>query len=152
MPEYRVWNCMVEELAKREGGAVRTPNGLPIGCIKHDGTMWEHEHGDHPSYMFPVDADYVGPIDDGHRGDYEAICGKLPASDDEARRTYHETHALIYTDGNVAMTMYETCYTLWSVRTGDVIWSRLSKPGKHRLTVSSLDRIRAAKPAGSTHC
>ena len=34
--------CSIEH-AKKQGGTVHCPNGLPIRCIKHDTTMWEHE-------------------------------------------------------------------------------------------------------------
>ena len=43
---YCNWDCHVQAVI-REGGRVHTPNGLPVRCIKADGTLLEHEHGDH---------------------------------------------------------------------------------------------------------
>lgn len=56
---YCDWTCHVE-YAKKLGGEIHTPNGLPISCVKADGTMLEHEHGDHKDYKFPVVVTYVG--------------------------------------------------------------------------------------------
>lgn len=106
---YCSWECMIDE-AKKNGGAVHCPNGLPIASIKHDGTMWEHEHGDHPDYKFPVDVDFVG------------IRPDLPDWDCSYRM---ETHALLYTDGSIALTVYECNYTLFSLGNGML----LSGPG-----------------------
>ncbi len=113
---YCNWDCMVAE-AKANGGQVICPNGLPIRSIRRDGNMYEHEHGDHPDYKFPVDVLYVGPIDDDDRKRWTEFMGR-PLTDEEVLRMEDETHALIYTDGFIAVTMYECCYAIFNLGTG----------------------------------
>lgn len=88
---YCDWDCHVEH-AKKEGGRVHCPNGLPIRCIRFDGLMLECEGGDHPDYKFPVVVQQDGEHD--------------------------EVHAVIYTDGSIVLTLFECCYMLWSLRDG----------------------------------
>ncbi len=95
------WDCNVATHI-REGGKVHTPNGLPIGCICVDGNLYEIEHGDHPDYKFPVKIEYIGKED-------------IPESE------RWETHALIWFDDCVALTLYECCYFMWNRSTGDQI-------------------------------
>lgn len=142
---YCDWKCIVNA-AKRDGGKLHTPNGLPICSVKADGTMLEHEHGDHPDYKFPVEVEYVGPVEQSDFYDYEMVCG-TKAPDDEAIRKYRrETHALIYTDGTIALTMYEHCYAMWHLSDGHwlggQLWKSGSGPGKkgsnHRLNTEAL--------------
>lgn len=56
--------------------------------------MLECEHGDHPSYMFPVRVSEIDEVD---------------------------IHALIFSDGTVALTLHEGCYFLWRVETGTLL-------------------------------
>lgn len=144
---YCNWECMLEE-AKKNGGAIHTPNGLPIKSIKHDGSMWEHEHGDHPDYKFPVDVEYAGApremyfiIGDGTR---------VPMSKEQIRAHNKETHALIYSSRSVALTLYEHCHALWNLKTGEVMHSSLHKPKEWKLTDESLEKIRVLHPVKST--
>lgn len=120
---YCDWQCMVE-FSKAQGGKAHLPNGLPIKSIRADCNMYEHEHGDHPDYKWPVEIDFVGPIDDDHRSDFEQIACREPKDDDEVRRMQRQTHALIYTDGSIALTMYECNYALWAVRDGAYLGGR----------------------------
>ena len=62
-----------------------------------DGTMLECGHGDHPQYKYPVpvEQDYGDPI------------GVMIGN-----------HALLYEDGNVALTLYEARYWLFDLRNG----------------------------------
>ena len=82
--------------------------------------MLEHEHGDHPNYQFPVDVEWIGPMDDAPftwtdgEGKTESV---TPA---EFKNMAHETHALIYTDGVVAITLNECCYAMWHLTDGSV--------------------------------
>lgn len=117
----RCWACVVEA-AKLRGGQVVTPNGLPIRCIQSDGTMLEHEHGDHPDYRFPVEVEYVGP----------------PPKDGSYS---NETHALIYQDGSMALTLYECCYSMWGLRDG-LCLGGFNERGKWKLTPEALTKIR----------
>lgn len=89
------WDCIVA--GARAGGArEHLPNGLPARCVRFDGLLTECEGGDHRTYLFPVEAEKIGA-----------------APDDEYAT---ETHALIYTDGCVAVTLYECCYYSWHPR------------------------------------
>lgn len=128
------------------GHKVHQPNGLPLKCIKHDGNMYEHEHGDHPTYMFPVEMEYTGPVEDIHRDDYRTIyrfCGMNAGefTDDDVRQSLGETHALIYTDGNIALTLYECCYAMFSMDSGVGLYGRFVSKN-HRLSDASLKMIR----------
>lgn len=123
---YCSWDCQVND-AVVHGGRKHQPNGLPIACIKADSSMWEHEHGDHPDYKFPVYVEFYGeedPVMPGFRG---------------------ENHALIYTDGNVALTMFEASYHLFKLSDGEVLSSNYLKKGEWRLGVESLGKIKASR-------
>jgi hypothetical protein len=138
---YCTWECHVEAVV-REGGRVHTPNGLPIRCIKADGTLLEHEHGDHPTYMYPVDVEYVGELTDSHRDDARQMTGKLDLTDDQVRRISDETHALIYADDCIALTLHECCYATWSLRRGTILSGPSWLGDKWKLTDDSLKKIK----------
>ena len=110
------WDERVAQL-KAEGSTVIAPNGLRICCIRHDGTLMENEHADHPTYMFPVTVDYVGK--DPEFGMLVNGLGEhhLPEPD-MLEGMKHEDHAVIYTDGWVVMTLYEYCYFLFTMGKG----------------------------------
>ncbi len=145
---YCDWGCMVAE-AKANGGAIHTPNDLPIRSIKRDGSMWEHEHGDHPDYKFPVDVEHVNPSREMY-----FISGpdltRVPMSKEQADAHNKETHALIYSNRSVALTLYECCHALWNLKRGEVMHSSLHKPKEWKLTDESLEKIRALHPVKST--
>ena len=124
----KTWDETVAETIAA-GGTVVAPNGLPVRCIRADGTMLEDEHGDHIDYQFPVTATH-------------------PLAE------YPETHALIYTDGVVALTLYECCHSLFLIPSGKCSLSDLSDG--FTLTPESVAKIEAlfakriaAKPADS---
>jgi hypothetical protein len=123
---YCNWECHIAE-AKKAGGRVITPNNLPISCIKFDGTMLEHEHGDHPDYKFPVTVEYQGKLPEGLA---EWDCSYKP-----------ECHALIYCDGYIAVTLYEHTYGVFSLSDGGSITNKSWYKDWH-LTQSSIDEIR----------
>lgn len=140
---YCNWDCIVES-AKAAGGTVHTPNGLPIRSVKFDNSMWEHEHGDHPDYKFPVAVEYVGPIGPDDREDYRMCCGE---DGDEAKvRAFRgETHALIYSDGYIAVTLYECTYAMWSLADGLIKAGQMWKKGEYRLNLVSVLQIKEMK-------
>lgn len=70
-------------------------------------SILECEHADHEDYLFAVEVD--GPEGGWVNGLGEPVEG--PAM-------YPETHALIYTDGCIALTLYECCYFLWGADDG----------------------------------
>lgn len=125
------WGCHVNE-AKRQGGKVIAPNGLPIKCVKADGTMLEHEHADHPDYRFPVVIEYVGERDPGAYE--EEYCP--------------EVHALIYNDPYVAITLYEHCYSIWSLINGEPFFKGYNQGW--RLTDEAITKIKKWRHIGST--
>lgn len=137
------WECHVD-LTKREGGRVHCPNGLPIRSIRHDGLMLEHEHGDHPDYKFPVVIEYVGPVQPEDAEDYRMCCGE-DGSDEQVRTFRGETHALIYSDGYIALTLYECNYAMWSLADGLIKAGQMWKKGEYRLNELSVTQIREMK-------
>lgn len=102
---------------------VIAPNGLPITCWRANGDELEHPHADHPTYRFPVDVEWIGK---GWEPDLEPV----------------ETHALIYTDDFIALTISECCYALWALSDGEGQGS-LWKRGEWRLTDDARAKIRA---------
>jgi hypothetical protein len=102
--------------------------------------MYEHEHGDHPDYKFPVEVEYLGLISDDCRGDFEMLARRV-GTDDEVRKFLGETHALVYTDGTVALTLYECNYTLFLVETGKFLGGTYGSVNQ-QLSSLSRDKIR----------
>lgn len=126
---YSDWNARVEWLLRQTGTRQHLPNNLPVRCIRHDGLMLECEGGDHQDYLFPVDAESTHPPEEVPGG--HAIPFNQPS------------HALIYTDGNVALTLYECCYSLWHIgRDGEWISGTLQDES-YRLSRESVDKIKA---------
>lgn len=116
---YCSWDCMVNE-AKTNGGKIHCPNGLPIHSIKADGSMWEHEHGDHPDYIMPVTAIYT---DKEEAKEYD---GDTFLYEDSERAL-----ALIYVNTCIAVTMYEYDYVYWHLATRKLDAEHyLFKPGE----------------------
>lgn len=138
---YCNWDCIIGK-AKQQGGKIYTPNGLPIKSVKLDSTMLEHEHGDHPDYKFPVEVEYVGPIVESDAEDYRICVGSPHTSEDELRRFRDQTHALIYTDGFVAVTLYECCYAMWWViKNGESLGGNMWERREWKLTEKSVKDI-----------
>jgi len=141
---YCDWNCHVEH-CKKLGGKEHLPNGLPVGCIRADGTMLEIESGDHPDYLFPVEAEFIGEITNDHIEDYKMMTSSLGLDSALVRHFMRERHALIYTDGCVAVTLYECCYATWIVGTdrdaGRIEAGHMWKKTDWRLTQDSVDKI-----------
>jgi hypothetical protein len=135
---YCNWDCSVEH-AKKNGGTVHCPNGLPVLCIRADGLMLEHEHGDHPDYKFPVNVRYLGKEFEPWDVEHAVFGRKLTAK--ERKRSRDETHALIYTDGSIALTLYETSYAMWYLRDGTIAGGSMWKKGEWRLTQASRNKI-----------
>lgn len=110
--------------AVAEGGRVNTPNGLPVRSIRFDGLMSECSEGDHATYLFPVD-----------------VTGENDARDAaDGHAEYPQLHALIYTDGVIALTLYEANYAIWSVRDGAPRGGRYQRDHE-RLSTCSREKI-----------
>ena len=128
---YCTWECHIAE-ARKNGGREHLPNGLPIRSITRDWTMIEHEHGDHPDYKFPVDIQWHGPPEEViDRNDDGSVM-----FDDSER-----THALLFADDAIALTLYECNYTLWRLVDGTLHGGPYHE-GPWRLSEESLTKIR----------
>jgi hypothetical protein len=135
---YCDWDCQVGH-AKQLGGRVLAPNGLPIRCVTRDNVMLEHPHGDHPTYKWPVKVQYIGPVTADERSDAEHLYGlSASATDEEVRGAMGETHALVYYDEDVAVTLYDCSQAVWDVKTGELRTSSLWKHGHWKLV--SIER------------
>ncbi len=108
------WDCCVKK-AEADGGIKVCPNGLPVMCVRDDNTMLEHEDADHPDYKFPVEAECVK----GER----------------------ETHALIYANRSIAVTMYECCFAMWYLKDGRMGGGSIWTIENWRLTEESIKKI-----------
>ena len=142
-PKYHLycsWNCHVED-CRRDGYVEICPNGLPVMSVPASGLLLEHEHGDHPDYIFPVDIEFLGTITEEDKQDYEAQTGKNAENKDDVRKFLSQTHALIYTDGSAAVTLHECTYATWYVRTGKMIGWSLASTGDYKLSDESLKKI-----------
>ncbi len=131
------WDCSIEE-AKENGGKIYTPNDLPINCITRDWLMLEHEHGDHPTYLFPVDVLFYKTPEELFASNPEDYYNDISL----AREECFEFHALIYTDGCIAITMYEYCYAMWELRKGKLLGGHLWEKDEWVLSPKSLEKIR----------
>ena len=137
------WEEHIEE-AKAHGGKTFAPNGLPIVAIRHDWAMLEHEHADHPDYKFPVLAVYVGSdmSDFCWIGSNEQV---VPMTENEIYMSSREDHAVIYGDGAIILTLYESCYSIWSLADGKLLHGKQHKKD-WILSLESLEKIRGVYP------
>lgn len=138
------WECQIE-LAKQKGGVVHTPNNLPIMSIDRNNNMYECEHGDHPDYKFPVMVEYIAPLTENDYADYRIHThNEEPVTEEQVRASVREQHALIYTDGCIAVTMYECCYAMWHVSSAGLLLGEdtLHKKKQWQLSKDSLEAVR----------
>lgn len=122
--DFCSWECRVAQ-ARAEGCPELAPNGLPIRSIRADGLLLEHTDADHPTYVFPVEVEGTNDPGDVALGHCE----------------YPQSHALIYTDGNIALTLYETNYAVWSLRDGEPLGGRYQY-AHERLSETSCQKVR----------
>lgn len=128
---YCDWDCHIAH-ARALGGKEHLPNGLPIACIMHDGTMLEIGHGDHPDYKFPVNIEFFERLTPGDIEDAKLMTGLSDPTDAEVRNVLSERHALIYADRSAALTLYECEYFVWKLLDG----TQMKTPGKPRLRLT----------------
>jgi hypothetical protein len=129
------WDCHVDQ-KRKEGAKVFAPNNLYITCIRGDGALMEHEHADHKDYKFPVQMEYEG----------QSICtDKCTLVGGECLDHYPEAHALLYSDGYVAITLHEHLYYMWEVETREQLPYGVAKDDKHPIKISKVacDKIKA---------
>lgn len=144
------WHEKIESLKNSGTVDVYAKNNLPICVVRHNGTLLEHEHADHKDYKFPVIVEFIG----GEPQDYGWCCVDgdksyiKPMTEDEIFDQNHESHALIYTDGYIALTLYETCPAIWSLSNGKclggTLWGTFKVKDKKgwRLTDESITKIK----------
>lgn len=131
-------------------GKTVAPNNLPITCVRADSTMLEHEHADHPDYKFPIVARFHKSVEQQMEEGAAWQDGEgnvIPMTREDVDSISEQTHALIYADRSIALTLYECCYAMWSLRDGKVLcgthlWKR---EGEWILTPESLEKIRKLK-------
>lgn len=123
------WDKKVEHLLRQTGTRQHRPNGLPCRSIRWDGLMTECEGGEHADYLFPVDV----------------VCSDPPEVIEGVGVFPHDQpgHALIYTDSNIALTIYEACYHLWHLPLDGVWISGGHLTESYRLSAPSVDKILA---------
>jgi len=96
------------------------------------------EHDDHIDFICSINADRI----EGYAGDWVDGNGvHVPMTQDECDWFNHQEHALIYTDGYVAVTLFECCYAMWHLKDGLVAGGSLWKRGEWKLTEKSLQKI-----------
>ena len=89
------------------------------------------EHSDHPNFMFPVHVDFVGS-------------GEGCDTDELWRLSFGATHALVYADGCVAVTLHECCYGFWGLSDGTALQNERALWGaEYRLDEGSIMKIHA---------
>lgn len=81
-------------------------------------------HDDHPTYLFHVRAMCVAEFPEDY-GDYGQV----------------EDHAVIYTDGNIILTLYEYTYAQFSLPDGYVMDGGLYKRNTFKLTSAALEKL-----------
>lgn len=136
----------VREMVLEGGGKEYLPNGLEIGCIRHDGLMLECEHGDLVDYKFPVLIEYIGEIDQDDYNDFNIVNrGEFEATEENVRLNMVERHALLFTNYSIAVTMYETCSAAWALSSkttaGICLGGDLWKPNDWKISTESLEKI-----------
>jgi hypothetical protein len=139
------YDCAIDS-AKKAGGKVIAPNDLPIVCIRHDHAMLEDEHATHRHYKFPVEARFhLTPqelFDEGESFWVDGNGDKTKMSVEDLEYDCVQTHALIYKDGGVAVTLYECCYAMWHLYDGKVAGGSLWEKGHWVLTPESRAKIK----------
>lgn len=115
------WECHVQH-AKDSGAKQHTPNGLPVQCITASGFLLECEHGDHPTYLFPVEVQLK--------------------DEDYPEGPRSELYAVIYTDGRIAVTLHECTYEVWTLLDGTCLHGH-SATMDGRITTKSIQCLMA---------
>lgn len=133
------WDCHIK-MAQKLGGKDYRPNELPVNCIMANGTMLECEHGNHPSYKFPIIVE-IPEKDCKAHFTYEL-------SDEEIKNeSTRERHAVIFFDDTVALTLFEHSYYMWSLNDGHCIRDPFAFKGEKsywKICDSDLEKIRNA--------
>ena len=93
-----------------------------------------HEHEDHPTFLGVVTVEYIG-AEPNH---WVGPDGPIAMTPEERARYDRECHALIYTDGTIAVTLFEHCYAMWNARTGSLMHGSLWNKGEWRVTADGI--------------
>lgn len=101
----------------------------------------KHECDDHPHFRGVVlEACLRDDVPDDEWNDSHGV--DITATMPVALRRNVEHHGPIYTDGFIALTIYETCYCMWRVRDGGCVGGSLWPPGSMALSPDSLAALR----------
>jgi len=119
---YCDFNCHIAA-CKAEGFKEILPNGLPIQCITGNGELLECAGGDHPNYIKPV-------IVTIHGYHYNFTTDEEEFGPEFSEK---EHHALLFYDGNAAISMYENDYFFWV--NGRLAYSKYNHYKKHKVTI-----------------
>ncbi len=111
---------------------------MELEAIQHS-----HEHQSHPGFKCVLIAKYHKSPEElirngeavWHTGDNEEI----PMTLEEATNDNTEHHALLYTDGYIALTIFEHCYALWFLDTGELYKGSIWQPKEWYLTAESIE-------------
>ena len=96
----------------------------------------------HPDFMGVVHVKYCGPIKHEDRIWYIGDGTTEPMNESDVANVENEVHALIYTDGTIAVTLYECCYAVFYLKTGKVMFGNLWEKNEWELSKDSLNKIR----------
>lgn len=96
-----------------DGAPIFAGTGGKIRHIRHDGTLLENFHADHPNYLGTIEVEYIG-------------------SEPEREPSDLETHAVIYKDASVILTIYECCFAIWGAVSGNCYGGNLWTKGEWR--------------------
>ena len=109
---------------------------------EQDEDFREHEHSKHTDYKCAVDVEFIGDITEEDREDFRMLYSSEPENDGEVRASKMQTHALIYTDGSIVVTLYEYVYAFWFAIDGNLMHGLLWKHGQVKLSNDSLGLIK----------
>lgn len=98
----------------------------------------------HKDYIFDVFIEPVNVNSIELISHAESLSGRANLLQEEVEDYVTEQHELIYTDGHIAVTLYECCYGIWHVwkqcttNIGGSLW----KPGQFKLSDESIKKIK----------
>lgn len=104
--------------------------------------MPKYPHEDHPDFKCMLVAKMRDGLPDYRYFDMNGndVTNTIPEEQIKANRFEH--HALIYTDGSIAITLHEYCYAMWYAIDGHVLEGCLWKKDEWILTDESLEKLK----------
>ncbi len=111
------------------------------------------------AYGFLSDSEYVSKFPPRRELPIEPMVGPSPGeeefeteevelalygrklTEEERKRSNDQNHALLYTDGHVAVTIYECSYAMWYLNSGKIAGGSLWKKDEWKLSDESRSKI-----------